>query len=106
MLIWILGKKVSDMKIYIVMMSDGKGHSSASPFQTYEEAEEYVEKLEGSQKYIEGNSFKGVQRYYNRDLIVPPFFNNGKMMYCSIVTTLFRGEESFTWRVIYEQDMA
>ena len=91
--------------MYILMISDGKSHSSATPFFDYGHACEYAHKLEEGQKYIEGNSFKGVRRYTNRDLIVPPFFNGGKMLYCSVVETLFRNESCLTWRAIYEQDV-
>ena len=90
--------------IFILMISDGKGHSSATPFNTYEAAEDHAEWLEGAQKRIEGNSFVGVRHYNDRDLVVPPFFNEGKMRYCSVVTTMFRGEEAYTWRAIYEQE--
>ena len=91
--------------IFILMISDGKGHSSATPFKTYEAAENHVEWLEDAQKIIEGNSFTGIRRYNNSNLVVPPFFNQGKMRYCSVVTTMFRGEEAYTWRVIYEQEI-
>ena len=91
--------------IFILMISDGKGHSSATPFSTYEKAENYVEWLEVAQKRIEGNSYAGIRYYHDRDLVVPPFFNEGKMLYCSVVTTMFRGEETYTWRVIYEQEI-
>lgn len=105
MFIRILGKEIGMGQVYILMISDGRGHASATPFSTYKLAEEYTSNLEEAQKYIEGNAFKGVKRYTDRDLIVPPFFNDGKLLYCSIVCTLLRGEEYYTWRAIYEQKM-
>ena len=93
------------MKMYVLMISDGKSNSSAILFETEREAFDYTVELEEGQKFIEGSSYKCIRKYRHKDLVVPPFFNSGKFLYCSVVTTLFRGEESYTWRAIYEQEV-
>lgn len=81
--------------------SDGK--SSASLFETFESAKSEAEKREDGQQKIEGNAVEYVSHYADNELVTPPFFNIGKMLYCSLIQTKFRGESHGTWRVIYEQ---
>lgn len=81
--------------------SDGK--SSASLFETFDYAKAEAEKREDGQQKIEGNAVEYISHYADNELATPPFFNIGKMLYCSLIRTKFRGELHRTWRVIYEQ---
>ena len=90
-------------KIYVLMTSGSDGKSSASVFETLESAKHVAEKREVRQQKIEGNAVEDVSHYADNELVTPPFFNIGKMLYCSFIQTKFREESHGTWRAIYEQ---
>lgn len=90
-------------RIYVLMTGGSDGKSSASLFETFDYAKAEAEKREDGQQKIEGNAVEYISHYADNELATPPFFNIGKMLYCSLVETKFRGEIHGTWRAIYEQ---
>ena len=93
------------MKIYNLMISDGRGWSSSRVFHDHDEAIDYVQNLELGQREIEGDALKHLFHYDITDVVHPPFHAEGKRIYCSYAWTEFKGGSGCTWRAVYEQEI-
>lgn len=90
------------MKIYNLMVNSGT-MASSHLFEKKEDALSYVEWLEEGQQRLEGNGLIHVFHYGATEMVTPPFFVEGKRIYCSRAVNAL--SEVFTWRVIYEQEL-
>jgi hypothetical protein len=96
------------MKIYNLLISNGRNWTSSTLFIDEKKALDYVQNLEMGQHEIEGDSLKCLFHYTDKEVVTPPFHADGKRIYCSYAWTSFDKNPSLggcTWRAIYEQEV-
>ena len=93
------------MKIYNLIVC-GNNWSYSAIYESCDDAVAEAKKMEHGQKVLEGenNVITREIRDYEA-LTIPVYMNYGTRKYASEARTLFNGEITSTWRVVYEQEV-
>lgn len=90
------------MKVYNVLINSGK-MTSSQLFEKEEDAIDYVKWLEDGQQRLEGHGMVHIFHYDGVEVVNPPFFIEGKRIYCSRAVNGL--SDVYTWRTVYEQEL-
>ena len=91
------------MKIYNLVVLGGNWVSS-TPYTNLDDAINEVNKMVEGQKYLEGPDNVDVHEIKDYEMLCPPIRHDfGEKKYAVETRSLFRGEMTYMWRVVYEQ---
>ncbi len=93
------------MKIYNLIIF-GDNWMSSAIFSNLDDAINEVNKMVEGQKRLEGENNVDSQEIKDYEaLTLPIYMNYGERKYATRTRTLFRGEITTMWRVVYEQEV-
>ena len=93
------------MKIYNLIVC-GDNWMSSAIFGNLDDAINEVNKMVEGQKRLEGENNVDSQEIKDYEVLtLPIYMNYGERKYATRTRTLFRGENTTTWRVVFEQEV-
>lgn len=93
------------MKIYNLVVS-GNNWMSSTLYTSLEDAVNEVDKMVEGQKYLESPNEVDVHEIKDYEaLSMPVYMNCGERKYAVETRSIFRGEMTTMWRVVYEQEV-
>ena len=93
------------MKIYNLVVS-GSNWLSSTLYISLDDAIKEVGKMVDGQKYLEGGDNVDVHEIKDYEALSLPFYMNyGARKYAVETRSIFMGEMTTTWRVVYEQEV-
>lgn len=98
-------QKEERMKIYNLIVL-GNDWLSSTPYTNLDDAINEVNKMVEGQKYLEGPDKVDVHEIKDYEMLrLPIHLDCGEKKYAVETRSLFRGEISAMWRVVYEQEV-
>ena len=98
-------QKEERMKIYNLVVLGGNWASS-TPYTNLDDAVNEVDKMVEGQKYLESPNEVDVHEIKDYEaLSMPVYMNCGERKYAVETRSIFRGEMTTMWRVVYEQEV-
>ena len=93
------------MKIYNLVVA-GNNWMSSTPYTSLKDAVNEVDKMVEGQKYLESPNEVDVHEIKDYEGLTTPFYMNyGERKYAVETRSIFRGEITTMWRVVYEQEV-